>query len=70
MIYNALWDIEQLSFENNNCNGNPNSFPNMRNSKSPPATFYTIRLKDISQIIWTDFKETEWTKNYFPEYPN
>ena len=70
MIYNAWWDIKQLLFENNNFSGNPNGSPNMRNSKSPPATFHTIRLKDISQIIWTDFEATAWNKNYYPEYPN
>lgn len=70
MTYNARWDIEQLLFERNNCNGNPNGFPNMRSSQSPPATSHTIRLEDISQIIWTGFKETECNKNYFPEYPN
>lgn len=70
MIYNASWDIEQLLFESNNGNGNPSGFPNMRNNKSSAATFHTIKLEDISQITWTSFKEMEWNKNYFPEYPN
>lgn len=70
MIYNAWWDIEQLLLESNNCTGNSNGFPNIRSGKSPPAPFHTIRLEDISQIIWTSFKETECNKNYFPEFPN
>lgn len=40
----------------NNCSGNQNGFAKLMNSHSHPTTFHTIRLEDISQIIWTSFE--------------